>query len=237
MKKAIVIGASSGIGKELAKVLSKNDYVVGLVGRREKLLKKLQQELPGLSYVKSFDISSTDSMKYLEDLIQETNGVDLIVISAGCGFINPELEFEKEKATIDVNVLGFCAMINVAYNYFSKKGNGHIVGISSIAAIRGGHDAPAYYASKSFISNYMEGLRIKAKKSKIPLYITDIKPGFVDTDMAQGEGLFWVASPEKAALQIYDAINKKKKHAYITKRWAIIAWLLMILPDFIYEKL
>lgn len=237
MKKAIVIGASSGIGKELAKILSKNNYFVGLVSRRIKLLTKLQQELPGKSVVKSFDISLIDQgMHHLEEMIREMNGVDLIIISAGCGLINPNLEYEKEKRTIDVNVLGFSAMINVAYKYFCKNGKGHIVGISSIAAIRGGHDGPAYYASKAFISNYMEGVRIKAKKAKIPLYITDIKPGFVDTDMAKGEGLFWVASPEKAALQIYKAINRKKKIAYITKRWRLIAWVLKVMPSFIYQR-
>ncbi|WP_027339846.1 SDR family NAD(P)-dependent oxidoreductase [Halonatronum saccharophilum] len=238
MKKAIVIGASSGIGKELAKVLSQSNYIVGLVARRRKLLKELQQELSGKSFVKSFDVSLMNNcMHHLEDLIEEMNGVDLIIISAGCGFINPDLEYEKEKKTIDVNVLGFSAMINVAYNYFFKKGKGHIVGISSIAAIRGGYDAPAYYASKAFISNYMEGLRIKAKKAKVPLYITDIKAGFVDTAMAQGEGLFWVASPEKAALQIYKTITNKKDHAYITKRWRLIAWLLKVIPNCIYQRL
>ena len=238
MKKAIVIGASSGIGKELAMVLAQNNYSVGLVGRRIELLAKLQQELPNDSFIKSIDVSKSDEAMYqLEDLIQEMNGVDIIIISAGCGFINPELEFEKEKSTIEVNVIGFMAMINVAYKHFCIQGHGHIVGISSIAAIRGSHSAPAYSASKAFISNYMEGLRIKIKKEKIPLTITDIKPGFVDTAMAQGEGLFWVAPPRKAALQIYKAIINRKDHAYITKRWRLIAWLLKVIPKRIYYRL
>ncbi len=112
IKKAIVIGASSGIGKELAKVLSQNNYLVGLVGRRRELLTGLQQELPRKSFVKSFDVSiMKNCMDNLEELIEEMDGVDLIIISAGCGFINPDLEYEKEKRTIDVNVLGFSAMI------------------------------------------------------------------------------------------------------------------------------
>ena len=156
-------------------------------------------------------------MDYLEDLIREMNGVDLIIISAGCGFINPDLEHEKEQRTIDVNVSGFTAMNNVAYRHFINQGRGHIVGISSVAAIRGGYDGPAYAASKVFISNYMEGVRIKTKKDGTPLYITDIQAGLVDTAMAKGEGLFWVASPEKAALQIYNAIARKKEVAFVTK--------------------
>ncbi len=236
MKKAIIIGASSGIGKELAEILSKNDYILGLVSRREKLLIELQKKLPKKSFVKSFDITSQNSINYLEDLIQEMKGVDLIIISAGLIYINHELEFEKEKKTIDLNVLAFTKMINITYKYFSKKGKGHIVGISSVAALRGGYDAPAYHASKAFISNYMEGLRIKAKKSKLPITITDIKPGYVNTDILVKENLFLVAEPEKAALQIYKAIDKKKDHAYITKRWTLIAWLLKIVPDFIYKR-
>ena len=238
MRKAIVIGASSGIGKELAKILSEDEYMVGLVSRRENLLIELQDELPGNSYINNIDVANTtQAMKQLEELIMEMNGVDLIIISAGCGFVNPDLEYEKEQRTIDVNVSGFTAMMNVAYQYFLKKGRGHIVGISSVAAIRGGYDGPAYAASKAFISNYMEGVRIKAKKAGVPLHITDIKAGLVDTAMAKGEGLFWVAPPEKAALQIYRAIESKKEIAYVTKRWRLIAWLLKAMPTFIYQKL
>ncbi|HLA50420.1 MAG TPA: oxidoreductase, partial [Thermodesulfovibrionia bacterium] len=98
-------------------------------------------------------------------------------------------------------------------------------------------DSPAYNASKAFMSNYLEGLRQKTIKLKIPIVVTDIQPGFVNTAMAKGEGLFWVASPEKAAKQIFKAIESKKRHAYITKRWRIIAWLLTISPDWFYNKL
>ncbi len=108
--------------------------------------------------------------------------------------------------------------------------------ISSIAAIRGG-EAPSYNASKAFVSNYLQGLCYLNAKSKNNVVVTDIQPGFVDTAMAQGDGLFWVASPQKAAAQIFTAIKKKKRHAYITKRWRLIGWILKILPDFLYNKL
>jgi len=108
---------------------------------------------------------------------------------------------------------------------------------SSIAAIRGGGDAPAYNASKAFVSNYLEGLRQMAAKMKLPLTVTDIKPGFVDTVMAQGEGLFWVAPAEKAAKQILEAVEKKKDHAYVTKRWRLVAWVLKLLPGRLYCKI
>ncbi len=163
--------------------------------------------------------------------------MNLIVINSGVGFINPDLNWEQEKEIIDVNVSGFVAMANSAFKYFYKQKSGHIVGISSIAALRGGDSDPAYNASKSFVSNYLQGLRKKISKLKIPIIVTDIKPGFVDTAMVKGKTLFWVASPEKAALQICNAIKQKRKHAYITKRWRIIAWLMKFLPDWIYNKI
>lgn len=238
MKKAIVIGATSGIGKELAKVLAEDNYAVGLAARRIDFLSQLQQEIPSPAFIKRIDVTQTEeAMNLLDELIKEMGGLDLIIISSGVGFINPDLDCKEEIETINTNVSGFAAIANVAFRYFYKQGSGHIVGISSIAALRGGSDAPAYNASKAFVSNYLEGLRRKAAKSSIPINITDIKPGYVDTAMAKGDGKFWVASPEKAARQIYKAIRLKKKNAYITKRWRIIAWLLKTMPDWIYTKL
>ncbi|MFQ5580943.1 MAG: SDR family NAD(P)-dependent oxidoreductase [Nitrospiria bacterium] len=238
MKKAIIIGASSGIGRELAKVLSQAGYVLGLAGRRSNLLAELQKELPNESFVKYIDVSQTEkAMVSVNELFSDMNDVDLVIISSGVGFINSELQWPQEKETIDVNVSGFAAMANVVMRYFLQKGSGHLLGISSIAAIRGDGSAPAYNASKAFISNYLEGLRHKGIKSGLPITITDIQPGFVDTAMAKGEGQFWVASPQKAATQIFNAIRKKKNHAYITKRWKVIGWALKTIPDFLYNKL
>lgn len=238
MKKAIVIGATSGIGRELAKLLSQNSYIVGLVGRRFDLLSELQREISTKTYIKRIDVAqTTEAMSLLEELIREMGGMDIVVISSGVGFINPDLNWEQEKETIGVNVSGFAAVANVAVKHFCKQGSGQIVGISSIAAIRGSGDSPAYNASKAFVSNYIEGLRQKVRKLRIPVTVTEIKPGFVDTAMAKGEGLFWVAPPEKAAQQIFKAIEGKKKHAYITRRWRIMAWLLKIMPDWVYNRL
>jgi short-subunit dehydrogenase len=238
MKKAIIIGASSGIGRALAHHLSEKGYHLGLVSRRDELLHELQQELPLKSYVKRVDVVQTKhAQETVYELIREMDGVELIIFCSGTGFVNPDLNWRLEKETIDVNVTGFCSMANLAMHYFNEKGFGHFVSISSIAAIRGNDAAPAYNASKAFMTHYMEGLRKRCVKSGKPIYITDILPGFVDTEMARGEKLFWVATPKKAAAQIYEAIVRKKKMAYVTKRWRLIAWLLKIVPDSIYNKL
>jgi short-subunit dehydrogenase len=238
MKKAIVVGASSGIGHALAKVLAQDGYAVGLVARRLPLLLELQQEIGDQAMVKQIDVADTAvAMPQFTQLLHEMGDVDLIVLSAGIGFLNPDLDWNKENETIGVNVAGFTAMTNLAVHYFLKKGSGHLVNISSIAAIRGNGMAPAYNASKAFESNYLEGMRHKFAKLHLPITITDIQPGFVDTAMAQGVGLFWVAPPEKAAKQIYQAIRRRKTHAYVTKRWRLIAWLFKLAPDWLYHRL
>ncbi len=237
-KKIVIVGASSGIGKELAKIFGRHDYAVGITARRIELLSEVAKELPGSVFVKSMDVAKPDeAISVLEELIKEMGGLDIIVISAGIGFINPDLTWQKEKDTIDVNVTGFTAIANSAMKHFLKQGYGHLAGISSVGAIRGESSAPAYAASKAFMSNYLEGLRFKMFKIKMPIVITDIQPGFVDTAMAQAGGLFWVSSPEKAAQQIFSAIKKGRKHAYITSRWRFVAWILKIAPDWLLGRL
>lgn len=238
MKKAIVVGASSGIGKDLAMILAEHGYEVGMMARRQEKLEALQKEIPTETFIGHIDISAPiDAIEKMQEMIRKMDGLDLIVLNAGIGYLNPELDLEKEIETINVNVQGFSALVGFSYNHFADQGHGHIVGISSIGALRGNHHAPAYNASKAFMSNYLEGLRKKAFIEKIPITVTDIKPGFVDTEMAKGEGKFWVAPSKKAAEQILSAIKEKKKHAYITRRWCLIGWLLRIMPDWLYFKI
>ena len=238
IKNALIFGASSGIGKALAQVLTANGYRVGLIARRLPLLIEIQQQIGNGAIVKQLDVTDTNQIPVIfNECLHELGSIDLIIYSAGTGFINPELEWDKEKQTIDVNVMGFAFVVNLAMHYFLAKGTGHLVNISSIAAIRGNGGAPAYGSSKSFQTNYFQGLRQKVNKMRMPITITDIQPGFVDTAMAQGPGLFWVASPEKAAQHIFSVIQKKRSHAYITKRWRLIAWLLKSLPDWVYNRI
>jgi len=238
MNKAVIIGASSGIGKQLVYLLAKDGVRLGLAARRLHRLKKIRDELPQVICVKEIDVAQTDSaMRAMSDLLEKLGQVDLIVFSSGIGEINEDLYWEPEKKTIATNVTGFAAISNVAINYFITQKHGHYVALSSLAALRGAKDAPAYNASKAFESNYLQGLRQKVVSLQHPITITDIQPGFVDTKMAKGDGLFWVAPAEKAAAQIYHTIKCKRSHAYVTKRWRLIAWVLKILPDAVYNRL
>jgi short-subunit dehydrogenase len=188
--------------------------------------------------IKTVDVSRPElAMPLVRELIEELRDVELFVVSAGTGFNNAALAWKPERETIAVNVLGFASMVNVAVAHFEARGSGHLVGISSLAALRGIGAAPAYAASKAFVSNYMQGVRYRFKKLKLPVVVTDVQPGFVATRMAKAERQFWVASPETAARQIAAAIRRRKRRAYVTRRWRLVAWLMQLLPDAVYERL
>lgn len=238
MKTAVIIGASSGIGRALAVALSLDGYRLGVVARRTDLLAQLREELAGPCIIKMIDVSQPDlAMPLLRELIGELGDVELFVVNAGTGSNNAALAWEPERETIEVNVLGFASMVNVAVAHLEARGAGHLVGISSLAALRGIGAAPAYAASKAFVSNYLQGVRYRFKKLKLPIVVTDVQPGFVDTAMAKSDNLFWVASPQKAARQILEAIHGRRDHVYVTRRWRLIAWLMRLMPDALYARL
>ena len=232
MKKAIIIGASSGIGAALVDSLVNDGYVVGITARREELLMEIQKKFPDRIFYKVMDVQQTDKIEQIcEDLIQTIGGLDLMIISAGIGHLNKSLDFEISHDVVKTNVGGFTCVANWSMNYFQKQGHGHLANISSIAGLLGNGIAPSYNATKAYQINYFNGLRKKVKKLKLRIALTDIRPGFVDTAILKGNGLFWIAPVDKAAKQIYAAIRKKKKRVYITKRWALIALIIRLKPS------
>jgi len=237
MKKVIIIGASSGMGREVAKLYAQDGNRVAVTGRRYNLLESLRQEYPNNIITGAFDVRQMENPGKLDTLVNQLGGMDICLICAGIGTISKELSWEIENETFETNVSAFTQIATWAFNYFVKQGHGQLVNISSIASWRGNSHAPAYSASKAFQSVYFEGLHMKAMQLKLPLIITDIQPGFVQTKMAQGNKRFWVSSVEKAALQIRKGMDSGKFRFYVTKRWRIIAWIMKWVPDFIFHKL
>jgi short-subunit dehydrogenase len=232
---AVIIGASSGIGEALAHQLNREGWRLGLLARRLDRLEALSRALAPGAVVRRIDVARDDAAAILDEVLAELGGVDLVIISAGTGH-NSALKWELDVDTVAVNVLGFMAMANVAMRHFLERGRGHLVGISSVAALRGNR-AATYAASKAFQSVYLDGLRDLARHRGHPIVVTEVQPGFVDTAMMKPErplpavvSRLFVASPAKAAEQILRAIQKRKKHAYITKRYAVVALLLKLLP-------
>lgn len=238
-KKVIVIGATSGIGRALAKELYARGCTVGLTGRRIERLEELQNELGNRSYIQFMDVSNPKkAIHNLEQLISHMNGMDIIVLNAGVSNFRGSTMWKTEKRVIDVNIRGFAALANYSFDYFENQGSGHIVGVSSIAGLFGYGLSAAYNASKAFVSTYLQGYRQRANHSKADIAVTDIIPGFVESEMTEGkDGMFWVAAKDKAARQMADAIASKRNQAYITRRWRLVAWTLKLIPNWILNRI
>lgn len=236
-RKIIIIGASSGIGKELALLYAARGDQVAITGRREALLEDIRQQYPDRIITRSFDVTAPDNREQLESLVADLGGLDLFIYNAGYGGVSKELDWPIERVTTETNVFGFVSLVHYAFTYFCRQGHGQIALTSSVAALRGNSWAPAYSASKAFMSNYAEGLQIKAGRMQKNIIVTDIRPGFVNTKISGGNRRFWMASPQKAALQITASIDQKKRIAYITRRWWIVAQVLKLLPYTLYRRL
>ncbi|HEX6432350.1 MAG TPA: SDR family NAD(P)-dependent oxidoreductase [Niastella sp.] len=234
--KIIIIGATSGIGRELAQQYMAPGHTVAVTGRRQELLLELKKQYPGI-HTACFDVQAGEAIERLQSLIAGMGGLDLLIYSAGYGEPAEELAEEIEIDSTATNVLGFVKIAAFTFNYFRKQGHGQLAVISSVAALRGNSWTPAYSASKAYVSNYSEGLNIKARKLKVDIVVTDIRPGFIKTKMAKGAGQFWVAPVDKAARQIRAAIAAKKRVAYVTKRWWFIACIVKRLPFWMYRKI
>ncbi|MEX2351600.1 MAG: SDR family NAD(P)-dependent oxidoreductase [Balneolaceae bacterium] len=235
----IIIGATSGIGAALAREAHSYGMIVGATGRRTEQLKSLKNELKQNICIRTMDVtSSNDARAGLLELAEEMGGVDIVVLNAGVSDIGTDDSGQAEQRVIDVNVSGFIQLFRASWDYFERQGHGQIVGISSVASLLGYGGAAAYNASKAFISNYMQGYRQKARASGAELFITDIRPGYVYSEMTDGQkGMFWVANRETAAKQILNSILKRKSRAYVTRRWNLVAWLIKGVPDKIIDRL
>lgn len=236
--KIVLIGATTGIGRSLAELYASQGHEIVITGRRTALLEEIKSEFPTSKiHVLEMDVVKTDEARAKMDEAEKMlSGIDLVIINAGVGF--QKATYEQEMNTIDINARGFTALAQWSYKYFAQNGSGHLVGVSSLASQTGSAYSPEYHATKAYMANYMSGLRMRSAKYHPNVFVTDIRPGFVDTPMTkQNKGMFWVATPEKAAQQIAVAIAAKKKIAYITKRYQIIAFLLKILPEWLIAKL
>ena len=238
-KKAVIIGATSGIGRALAEELHTRGYTLGLTGRRVERLKEIKNKLGNRVHIQFMDVVQTKkAIENLEELLSRMNGMDIIVLNAGVSNFRGSAQWKTEKRVIDVNIRGFAALNNFAFNYFEKQGSGQIVGISSVASLFGYGLSCAYNASKAFVSTYLQGYRQRANHSDADIAVTDILPGFVESEMTDGKkGMFWIAKKEKAAHQMVKAIESRRNRVYITKRWALVAWLLKLVPNWVLDRI
>lgn len=237
MKRAIIIGATSGIGEEVAKLLVQQGWHIGIAGRREEALKKLQATAPGQIEIRRLDVTEADAPTLLETLIQKLGGMDLFFLSSGIGSQNPDLLPDIELNTARTNVEGFTRMVTAAFNYFKARGEGHIAVISSIAGTKGLGIAPAYSATKRFQNTYIDALAQLARMQHLDIHFTDIRPGFVATDLLKSGKFPMLMQAGQVATSIVRALNRKKRVVVIDGRYRVLVFFWKMIPRWIWERL
>lgn len=245
-RRAIVVGASSGIGAATVRQLAREGYAVAALARREEHLASLAAEVAdeaaaagGRVVTRAHDVSRPDDVPALfEELVRELGGLDLLVYAAG---IMPSVEADQydtelDRAMIEVNLVGLVAWTNPTATLFQTQRDGTIVGISSIAGDRGRKKAPVYGTTKAAMDHYLESLRNRLAGRGV--HVCTIKPGFVATAMTEGlEGLFWVVTPEEVARQSLLAARNRVTVRYVPLRWQAVGLAIRSIPSFLFRHL
>lgn len=233
MSKAIIVGASSGIGLEVARLFIQRGWTVGVAARRLDLLQTI-----GAADVEQIDVTSADAPDKLMQLVERLGGMDLFFYASGIGKQNRELMPDIELATVETNGLGFTRMIGCAYRYFAQQGRGHIAAITSIAGTKGLGPAPAYSATKAMQNVYLQALEQQANARKLDIRFTDIRPGFVDTALLSGTFHYpMMLKPQAVAREIVSAIEHHKHIRVIDWKYRILTAVWRRIPRCIWRRI
>lgn len=238
MKRAIVIGASSGIGREVSRLLLADGWAVGVAARREDRLLELKASSPDNVEVMRIDVTAADAGERLLELVKRLGGVSLFVYCSGVGWQNAGLEPAPELATVDVNVKGFTAMVGTMFNYMAANLGGDIAVISSVAGTKGLGVAPSYSASKVYQNTYIQALEQLSNMRRLHIRFTDIRPGFVDTDLLSGGGHYpMLMDKTVVARHIVRAIYAHRHVCVIDWRYRVLVALWRVMPSWLWRKL
>ncbi len=240
MKKIIIIGASSGMGRRVALDFARMGWRVGVAARREDQLKELKEKYPDNIEYLAFDVTADNAVEQFYKLIERIEGMDYLLYAAGCGWRNPELTVSSDERTIDVNVKGFTRIVNAAYKYYKETSNtsrGHIAVITSVAGTKGIGISATYSASKRYQWTYLQALDQLAHQQRVNVAITDIRPGFVDTPLLNGNRYPLEMSIDYVAPRLEKAILRSRRIAVIDSRWAVVTALWKMIPDCLWRRI
>ena len=235
---AIIVGASSGIGLEVAKLLLAEGWHLGVAARREEPLLELKALAPERVEVMTIDVTRPEAGERLLSLIKRLGGMDLYFHASGIGKQNRTLEENIELRTMQTNAMGFTRMIGAAYRYFAERGRGHIAAITSIAGTKGLGPAPAYSATKALQANYLQALEQQARQRDLHISFTDIRPGFVDTALLNDDFPYpMLMRPEEVARDIVRSISLRRHIRVIDWRYRILTFFWRLLPCWLWRRL
>ncbi len=237
MKRIVIVGATSGIGRATAHCFLQAGWMIGVAGRREEALEAMRRSAPGRVFVQRIDVTDEEAPQHLLRLIEQMGGMDVFLLSSGVGWQNPGLLPAIELQTAATNVSGFVRMVDAAYHYFARQGKGHIAVISSVAGTRGLGAAPAYSATKRFQNTYIDALDQLARLNGLPLAFTDIRPGFVATPLLKGDTYPLTMRVEKVAMHIFRGIGRKKRVVVIDARYRVLVFFWRLVPRWLWVRL
>lgn len=236
----LISGASSGLGRALALHYAKQGAILGLIARRRELLQELAQEIPDAA-VYVADVRDAVAMQAVaQDFIQHHGQPDIVIANAGIsrgtltGYAEDSEVFADILAT---NVNGMLNIFQPFINTMHTAGRGSLVGIASVAGYRGLPGGGAYSASKAAAIAYLESLRVEMHGSGVS--VITICPGYITTPMTANNPFYmpFILSAEAMAGKIVRIIERKKLYAVIPWQMAIVARVLRLLPDFLYDRL
>lgn len=237
-KKAIIVGASSGIGRKVAQLLIADGWHLGVAARREESLMELKTMAPERVEVMTIDVTKPQAGEQLMTLIERIGGMELYFHASGIGKQNRDLDTDIELRTMETNAVGFTRMIDTAFRYFAEKGEGHIAAITSIAGTKGLGPAPAYSATKALQATYLQALEQQAHQRGLNIRITDIRPGFVDTALLNGDFKYpMMMRPETVAGDIVRSIYRKRHIRVIDWRYRIMTFFWQLIPNWIWRRM
>ncbi len=241
MKRIIIIGASSGIGLQVATDFARAGWRVGMAARRLEPMMALKEQFPDRIEVAEIDVTAPDSPRRLGNLIEALGGMDTFLFASGVGFADPELDDAKIQHTLEVNVVGFARMVAKAYRYFrdtTSASQGQIAAITSVAATRGIGIAASYSASKRFQVEFLNALEQLAYSRQVNVAFTDIRPGFVNTALLDPSHTYpMMMTPERAADLIERAIIARRRVAVIDSRWRAVNALWRLIPQRLWRHI
>jgi len=242
-RKALVIGASSGMGASLVRQLVREGYAVGGVARRGEHLEALGEELgdAGARFVhRAHDVTAAaEAPGVFDELVTELGGLDLFIYAAGVmPDVGPEeYDTEKDLAMIDVNLGGCVTWTNLAARLFHTQRSGTIVGVGSVAGDRGRRGAPVYGATKAGLATYFESLRNRLAERCVR--VVTVKPGMIETPMtAHLDELMMPVSAERAAADILKAARGRLFDVrHVPLRWLPVSLIIRAIPSFLFRRM
>lgn len=237
-KRAVIVGASSGIGREVARLLLADGWHVGIAARRVECLQELKEQAPEQIVMQAIDVTLPDADKQLLTLIERLGGMDLYFHASGIGKQNPTLEPDIELHTMETNAVGFTRLVGAAYRFFAEQGAGHIAAITSIAGTKGLGPAPAYSATKALQATYLQALEQQAHKRNLSIHFTDIRPGFVDTALLTGDFHYpMMMRPDAVARDIVRSVQRHRHVRIIDARYRILVFFWRLIPRWLWRRM